>query len=81
MSSAISVHGLVKTFGATRALDGLDLDVTPGQVLLVRATRTTVSGPDSGRVVVHFRKVDPLHDALGDDTHRGIEVLGYSEIL
>ena len=32
MSSAISVRGLVKTFGATRALDGLDLEVAAGEV-------------------------------------------------
>jgi ABC-2 type transport system ATP-binding protein len=32
MSSAISVSGLVKTFGHTRALDGLDLDVATGEV-------------------------------------------------
>jgi ABC-2 type transport system ATP-binding protein len=30
--SAISVSGLVKTFGPTRALDGLDLEVTTGEV-------------------------------------------------
>jgi len=30
--SAISVSGLVKTFGSTRALDGLDLDVAEGEV-------------------------------------------------
>jgi ABC-2 type transport system ATP-binding protein len=32
MTSAISVSGLVKTFGQTRALDGLDLDVATGEV-------------------------------------------------
>ena len=32
VSSAISVRGLVKTFGATRALDGLDLEVAAGEV-------------------------------------------------
>lgn len=32
MSSAITVSGLVKTFGTTRALDGLDLDVATGEV-------------------------------------------------
>jgi ABC-2 type transport system ATP-binding protein len=32
MTSTISVAGLVKTFGPTRALDGLDLDVKPGEV-------------------------------------------------
>src|SRR4051812_39671758 len=30
--SAVSVSGLVKTFGATRALDGLDLEVAAGEV-------------------------------------------------
>jgi ABC-2 type transport system ATP-binding protein len=32
MSGAVSVSGLVKTFGATRALDGLDLEVATGEV-------------------------------------------------
>jgi ABC-2 type transport system ATP-binding protein len=32
VTSAISVTGLVKTFGPTRALDGLDLDVADGEV-------------------------------------------------
>src|SRR3954468_6425899 len=32
MSQALSVAGLVKTFGATRALDGLDLEVATGEV-------------------------------------------------
>jgi ABC-2 type transport system ATP-binding protein len=32
MSDAISVSGLVKTFGSFRALDGLDLEVTTGEV-------------------------------------------------
>jgi ABC-2 type transport system ATP-binding protein len=32
MSAAISVSGLVKTFGATRALDGLELEVATGEV-------------------------------------------------
>ncbi|WP_326807952.1 ABC transporter ATP-binding protein [Streptomyces sp. NBC_01775] len=31
-TTAISVSGLVKTFGRTRALDGLDLDVASGEV-------------------------------------------------
>jgi len=30
--TVISVRGLVKTFGAVRALDGLDLEVSPGEV-------------------------------------------------
>src|SRR5690348_6601986 len=32
MNPVIEVRDLVKTFGATRALDGLDLTVTPGEV-------------------------------------------------
>ena len=32
MSTAISINDLVKTFGATRALDGLDLEVATGEV-------------------------------------------------
>ena len=32
MVAAISISGLVKTFGQTRALDGLDLDVEVGEV-------------------------------------------------
>lgn len=32
MTQAISISGLVKTFGATRALDGLDLSVETGEV-------------------------------------------------
>src|SRR4051812_49640312 len=32
MTSAISVSGLVKTFGSTRALDDLNLDVQTGEV-------------------------------------------------
>jgi polyether ionophore transport system ATP-binding protein len=32
MSAAISISGLRKTFGRTVALDGLDLEVTPGEV-------------------------------------------------
>ena len=32
MSTAISISGLVKTFGQTRALDGLDLEVASGEV-------------------------------------------------
>lgn len=32
MEPVISVHGLVKDFGRTRALDGLELEVAPGEV-------------------------------------------------
>jgi polyether ionophore transport system ATP-binding protein len=30
--AAIDIHGLVKTFGPARALDGLDLEVATGEV-------------------------------------------------
>ena len=32
MDAVVSITGLVKSFGSTRALDGLDLAVTPGEV-------------------------------------------------
>lgn len=32
MSNVISVSGVTKNFGRTRALDGLDLEVQPGEV-------------------------------------------------
>jgi ABC-2 type transport system ATP-binding protein len=32
VATAISIAGLTKSFGATRALDGLDLEVSPGEV-------------------------------------------------
>jgi ABC-2 type transport system ATP-binding protein len=60
---AILVEGLVKTFGSVRALDGIDLEVSPGTVLGVlgpngagktTAVRilTTLLTPDSGRARV-----------------------------
>ena len=32
MSVALSLHGVVKSFGPTRALDGLDLEARHGEV-------------------------------------------------
>ena len=32
MNAPVDIRGLVKTFGSTRALDGLDLTVTPGEI-------------------------------------------------
>jgi ABC-2 type transport system ATP-binding protein len=57
--AAISAHGLVKSFGAVRALDGVDLEAAPGTVLGVlgpngagktTAVRvlTTLLEPDAG---------------------------------
>ncbi len=60
---AVSVRGLVKHFGRTRALDGVDLDVHEGTVLgvlgpngagkttLVRCLSTLIT-PDAGKAVV-----------------------------
>ncbi|OEU85413.1 ABC transporter [Streptomyces abyssalis] len=63
MPGAIYAEGLVKTFGAVRALDGVDLDVPEGTVLgllgpngagKTTAVRvlTTLIRPDSGKAVV-----------------------------
>ena len=77
MSNPIEVHGLVKTFGTARALDGLDLEVAPGEVhgflgpngsgksttirVLLGLLRT-----DAGTVTVFGR--DPWRDAT--EIHR-----------
>jgi len=63
MTTAISVSGLRKSFGRTRALDGLDLDVRRGEVLAVLgpngAGKTTsialllgLIQPDAGEVTL-----------------------------
>ncbi|ADB49352.1 ATP-binding cassette domain-containing protein [Conexibacter woesei] len=69
---AISVKGLVKSFGDVRALDGVDLEVPQGTVLgllgpngagkttAVRAM-TTLLKPDAGEIQV--AGVDAIHDA------------------
>ncbi|MEV6642590.1 ATP-binding cassette domain-containing protein [Amycolatopsis sp. NPDC051371] len=61
--SAVQVRGLVKTYGSTRALDGVDLDIPAGRVLgllgpngagkttMVRIL-TTLLRPDSGEARV-----------------------------
>ncbi|MGY1836593.1 ATP-binding cassette domain-containing protein [Blastococcus sp. SYSU DS0510] len=71
--TAISVSGLVKTFGATRALDGLDLEVATGEVHGFLGPNgsgksTTIRvllgllRPDSGRV--RLLDGDPWRDAV-----------------
>jgi ABC-2 type transport system ATP-binding protein len=73
MTSVISVSGLVKTFGRTRALDGLDLDVRAGEVHGFLGPNgagksTTIRvllgllRPDSG--VVELLGGDPWQDAV-----------------
>ncbi len=63
MAATIQAEGVVKTFGKTRALDGLDLTMEPGQVLAVLgpngAGKTTLISivatllrPDAGVVCV-----------------------------
>ncbi len=72
--SAVYVEGLVKRFGATTALAGVDLDVEEGTVFgllgpngagkttLVRVLATLLA-PDAGRAEVFGR--DVAHDAAG----------------
>jgi ABC-2 type transport system ATP-binding protein len=73
MSAAIAVSGLVKTFGPTRALDGLDLEVATGEVHGFLGPNgsgksTTIRvllgllRPDSGSV--RLLDGDPWHDAV-----------------
>jgi ABC-2 type transport system ATP-binding protein len=68
---AVRVEGLVKTFGSTRALDGVDLEIEAGRVLALlgpngagktTAVRilTTLLRPDAGRAWVAG------HDVLAD---------------
>ena len=70
---AISVTGLVKSFGDVRALDGVDLEVPPGSVLgllgpngagKTTAVRvlTTLLKPDAGTVLV--TGLDVVRDAV-----------------
>ncbi|HEX7660587.1 MAG TPA: ATP-binding cassette domain-containing protein [Pseudonocardiaceae bacterium] len=80
---AVHAEGLVKTFGGTRALDGVDLEIPTGQVLgllgpngagkttTVRVL-TTLLRPDSGRAWVGG------HDVLADpeSVRRGIGLSG-----
>ena len=77
MSNPIEVHGLVKTFGASRALDGLDLVVGPGEVhgflgpngsgksTTIRAILGLIR-TDGGTVSVHG--LDPWADSV--EIHR-----------
>jgi ABC-2 type transport system ATP-binding protein len=72
--SAVHVEGLVKRFGATTALAGLDLDVAPatvfallgpngaGKTTLVRVLATLLA-PDAGRAEVFGH--DVVDDAAG----------------
>lgn len=77
MNNPIEVHGLVKTFGTARALDGLDLEVAAGEVhgflgpngagksTTIRALLGLMR-TDGGTVSVHG--LDPWSDAV--EIHR-----------
>lgn len=72
---AVRARGLVKTYGTTRALDGVDLDITAGQVLGLLGPNgagktttvrilTTLLRPDSGQAWVAGHDVLTEPDAV-----------------
>jgi len=80
---AVRVRGLVKTYGSTRALDGVDLDIPAGQVLGLLGPNgagktttvrilTTLLRPDSGSA--HVAGFDVL--AEPDEVRRRIGLSG-----
>ena len=74
MSHAILTQGLVKRFGATRALDGLDLLVTTGGILSRQTALKVVR--KNGEVTSEFGPVagSSLMPAAGYALNRGILV-------
>lgn len=68
--SMLQLEGIVKRFGAFTALDGITMDVPPGQVFgllgpngagkttLIRII-TRITGPDEGRVLLNGRVMGP----------------------
>ncbi|MEU0532056.1 ATP-binding cassette domain-containing protein [Amycolatopsis tolypomycina] len=81
--TAVRVRGLVKTYGSTRALDGVDLDIPAGQVLGLLGPNgagktttvrilTTLLRPDSGSA--HVAGYDVL--AEPDEVRRRIGLSG-----
>ncbi len=89
MTAAIEAHGLIKHFGKTKALDGIDLTVEEGRVLGVlgpngagktTAVRilATLLKPDGGTATV--AGLDVVHQATGrppqDRPHRPVRERG-----
>ena len=77
--TAASARGIVKQFGATRALDGVDFDVLPGEVHALvgengagKSTLVRILGgvhqPDRGEIAVdgHPRRFSGPRDAIAD---------------
>ncbi|PRX47615.1 ABC-2 type transport system ATP-binding protein [Prauserella shujinwangii] len=73
--AAVSARGLAKSYGSTRALDGVDLDVQPGRVLGLLGPNgagktttvrilTTLLKPDAGTAVVAGHDVVAEPDAV-----------------
>jgi hypothetical protein len=72
-AAAISVSGLVKRFGATRALDGLDLTVAVGRTLLLVAhDRSNLEHGHGGPQ--HPTVLYTADDVAGDLTGTGLEI-------
>jgi putative ABC transport system ATP-binding protein len=74
MTGLLEGHGIVKAFGATRALDGADVAVGAGEVLAVMGPSGSgkstllhclagIIPPDAGRVVYDGRDVTAMSDA------------------
>jgi daunorubicin/doxorubicin transport system ATP-binding protein len=73
--TAIEIHGLVKAFGQTRAVDGVDLEVRPGMVFGVLGPNgagktttirmlATLLRPDAGSARVFGHDVVTEADAV-----------------
>jgi energy-coupling factor transporter ATP-binding protein EcfA2 len=88
---AVEVEALVKTYGQTRALDGLDLSMERGSILGVLGPNgagkttavkvlTTLTKPDSGRAVVDG--IDVLADPAAVRSRIGLHLgdLHYSDV-